>query len=426
MEQIEIKINKLGAIRNSSLKMKPLMIFSGESGLGKSYVAFLIHYIYFLLSESSDRLTLFFADRNLDFESLFTNVKSGDKILSIPKKDVFNWLNKDAISYIGYLIGNEELEGNIEIEIPCDYDDFSFTYREELGGLQGQEEMMYQIELSHFTYSVISSKFVKDMRPFMLLLKAELKDILFGDYKDMQNTYLLPPSRGALMEINERPSFVSGMYQEFFDFKNVLNAPLQRPEDLNQNIVECCVAVNEGNLNRVDGKIMYSTHGVVMPLTAAASSVKELAPLTLYVNRYSTKGVSFLFEEPEAHLHPNRQMKVADMISCMINDGAHMQITTHSDYLIKRFNNLISLNSLKDKIGQDEFSKLIEKWGVRESFLLNASSVGSYILLKDEDGTSHIVEQNIQEDKGISFGSFYSAIESDMALTREIRKYMEE
>ncbi len=426
MEQIEIKINKLGAIRNSSLKMKPLMIFSGESGLGKSYVAFLIHYIYFLLSESSDRLSLFFEDKKFDFESLFTNLKSGDKILSIPKKEVFDWLNKDAISYIGYLIGNEDLEGNVEIEIPCGYDDFSFTYREELGGLQGQEDIIYQIELSHFTYSVISSKFVKDMRPFMLLLKAELKDILFGDYKDMQNTYLLPPSRGALMEINERPSFVSGMYQEFYDFKKVLNAPLQRPENVNPDIVECSEAVNEGSLNRVDGKIMYSTHGVVMPLTAAASSVKELAPLTLFVNRYSTKGVSFLFEEPEAHLHPNRQMKVADMISCMINDGAHMQITTHSDYLIKRLNNLIGIHSLKDKIGQDEFSRLIGKWGVREKFLLNASNVGSYILLRDENGTSHIVEQNIQEDKKISFGSFYSAIENDMTLTREIRKYMEE
>ena len=426
MEQIEIKINRLGAIKDSSLRMKPLMIFSGESGLGKSYAAFLVHYIYFLLSESCDRLELFFSDRKYDFESLYTNVKSGDKILSISKKDVFDWLNKDAISYIGYLVGNEEFEGSVEIKIPCGYDDFEFTYREELGGLQGQEDMMFQIELSHFTYSVISSKFKKDARPFMLLLKAELKDILFGDYKDMENTYLLPPSRGALMEINERPSFVSGMYQEFFDFKNVLNAPLQRPEGVNQDIVECSVAVNEGSLNRVDGKIMYSTHGVVMPLTAAASSVKELAPLTLFVNRYSTKGMSFLFEEPEAHLHPNRQMKVADMISCMINEGAHMQVTTHSDYLIKRFNNLMNLYLLKSKIDNDEFAKLIEKWEVKEVFLLSPASVGSYILKRNDDGTSCIVEQNISEDKEISFGSFYTAIENDMALTREIRKYTEE
>lgn len=425
MKQIDIKINELGAIRDSSLKLKPLMLFSGESGLGKSYAAFLIHYLYFLLSDSSDRLKLFFSDQNYNFESIFDKVQSGSQILTIPKKEVFDWLNKDAVSYIGYLIGNEEFSGSVEIRIPCDYDDFVFTYREDLGGLQGQEEMMYHIELSHFSYNILSSKFEKNLQPFMLLLKAELKDILFGDYKDMGSTYLLPPSRGALMEINERPSFVSGMYQEFFDFKNVLSAAMQRPDTVNQDIIECCMSVNEGSLNRVDGRIMYNTHGVVMPLTAAASSIKELAPLTLFLNRYSTKSVSFLFEEPEAHLHPNRQVKVADMISCMINDGAHMQITTHSDYLIKRFNNLINLYLLKNMIDEDKYRAILQKWGIKEMFLLNPQNVGAYVLRREEDGTSRIVEQDVVTDKEISFDSFYSAIENDMALTREIRKYFE-
>lgn len=426
MKQIEIIINELGAIRDSSLKMKPLMIFSGESGLGKSYAAFLIHYLYLLLSDSCDRLKLFFGDYKYDFESLFDNVKSGSEILSIPKRKVFDWLNKDAISYIGYLIGDEDFTGNVELRIPCGYDDFVFTYREDLGGLQGHEEMMYHIELSNFSYNILSSKFEKNLQPFMLLLKAELKDILFGDYKDMGSTYLLPPSRGALMEVNERPSFVSGMYNEFFDFKKVLSVAMQRPEEINPQIIECSVSVNDGSLNRIDGRIMYNTHGAVMPLTAAASSIKELAPLTLFLNRYSTKGVSFLFEEPEAHLHPNRQVKVADMISCMINDGAHMQITTHSDYLIKRFNNLINLYRLKVVLGEDTFRNILHKWSINEMFLLNPQNVGSYIVKRDENGTSRIVEQNVVADNEISFDSFYSAIESDMELTMEIRKYLDE
>lgn len=425
MKQIDIKINELGAIRDSSLILKPLVLFSGESGLGKSYAAFLIHYLYFLLSDSSDRLKLFFSDHNYNFESILDNAQSGSQILTIPKKEVFDWLNKDAISYIGYLIGNEDFSGSVEIRIPCDYDDFVFTYREDLGGLQGQEEMMYHIELSHFSYNILSSKFEKNLQPFMLLLKAELKDILFGDYKDMGSTYLLPPSRGALMEISERPSFVSGMYQEFYDFKNVLSSPMQRPETVNPDIIECCMSVNEGSLSRVEGRIMYNTHGVVMPLTAAASSIKELAPLTLFLNRYSTKSVSFLFEEPEAHLHPNRQVKLADMISCMINDGAHMQITTHSDYLIKRFNNLINLYLLKDMVDGNTYRTMLQKWGIKEMFLLNPQNVGAYVLKKQEDGTSRIVEQDVITDKEISFDSFYSAIEDDMALTREIRKCFE-
>lgn len=425
MKQIDIRINELGAIRESSLKLKPLMLFSGESGLGKSYVAFLIHYLYFLLSDSSDRLKLFFSDHNYDIDSIFDNAQSGSQILTIPKKEVFEWLNKDVISYIGYLIGNEDFSGSVEIGIPCNYEDFVFTYREDLGGLQGQEEMMYHIELSHFSYNILSSKFEKNLSPFMLLLKAELKDILFGDYKKMGSTYLLPPSRGALMEIYERPSFVSGMYQEFFDFKNVLSAAMQRPDTVNHDIIECCMSVNEGSLNRIDDRIMYNTHGVVMPLTAAASSIKELAPLTLFLSRYSTKSVSFLFEEPEAHLHPNKQVKVADMISCMINDGAHMQITTHSDYLIKRFNNLIKLYLLKDMMDGDEYKSLLQKWDIKEMFLLDPQNVGAYVVKRENDGTSRIVEQDVIGDKEISFESFYSAIEKDMDLSSDICKYFE-
>ena len=162
-----------------------------------------------------------------------------------------------------------------------------------------------------------------------------------------------------------------------------------------------------------------------MPLTAAASSIKELAPLTLFLNKYSTKGVSFLFEEPEAHLHPNRQIKVADMISCIVNEGGHMQITTHSDFLIKRLNNLINLFLLKDKMEENSFKELLSKWNIKETYLLNPENVGAYLLKPNEDGTSQIVEQDIMADSEIPFESFYTAIEDDIALTRDIKKYKE-
>ena len=135
MKKLEFKINQLGAIRNSSIKIKPLMVLSGESGLGKSYAAFLVHYIYYLLSETNDRLKDFFYNK-YDFESIFANATSGETILTIPKKEVLDWINKDAIAYIGYLIGNDDFQGDIEISFPCCYKDFEFTYTEELGGIQ--------------------------------------------------------------------------------------------------------------------------------------------------------------------------------------------------------------------------------------------------------------------------------------------------
>ena len=46
MERIKVKINKLGRVANSSIEIAPMMIFSGESGMGKSYLAILAHYFW--------------------------------------------------------------------------------------------------------------------------------------------------------------------------------------------------------------------------------------------------------------------------------------------------------------------------------------------------------------------------------------------
>ena len=180
MKKLEFKINQLGAIRNSSIKIKPLMVLSGESGLGKSYAAFLIHYIYYLLSDSNDRLKGFFVYyKKYDFDSIFANATSGNTILTISKKEFLEWINKDAITYIGYLIGNDDLQGDIEISFPCDYEDFEFTYTEELGGIQGKEDMIYRLRLRKFSYMMLSREFDKTENPFTALLKAELKHLLF-------------------------------------------------------------------------------------------------------------------------------------------------------------------------------------------------------------------------------------------------------
>ena len=66
MNPVIFQIKKLGAVKNSKIELKPFMIFSGESGLGKSYVAFLVHYLYTLLS-SSYRLNSFFSEKNNRF-----------------------------------------------------------------------------------------------------------------------------------------------------------------------------------------------------------------------------------------------------------------------------------------------------------------------------------------------------------------------
>ena len=47
---INIYINELGRIHDAEINVKPMMVFTGDSGLGKSYTAFLIDHVFNVIS----------------------------------------------------------------------------------------------------------------------------------------------------------------------------------------------------------------------------------------------------------------------------------------------------------------------------------------------------------------------------------------
>ena len=421
MKSVKINIKKLGAIRDSELYIKPLMIFSGESGLGKSYAAFLVHYFYVILL--TQRLKSYFSERKYDFSKILEKRKNGDLLLEVQVKDLISWINKDAIAYVGYLIGNEKLDGEVVFGIPYPNDTIRFEYAEEIVGLDNNEEVYQKVKTDDFVYRIMAGTYDATATPFVELIKAELMATIFKSYNKLRRTYLMPPSRGALMELAERPAFRSGMYHEFFDFKAALARPLSKPPVLSDELTDALFDVNDGSLKQVDGKMMYYTKaGAEMPLTAAASSIKEMAPFTLFLSKFSASDSSVLLEEPEAHLHPHRQVKVADLLACAVKEGCHLQITTHSDYLIKRLNNLIKLHLLKHRLNDSqEYNDLLQKWQIKESYVIDPSEMVAYLLERDEDGTSKIRRQDIDIDGEIPFESFYKVIEEDIELSRDIK-----
>ena len=310
--------------------------------------------------------------------------------------------------------------------MPIQEKTFDFIFTQTLEGLEGQEELYDKLVFKNYVYRVVSTLNIPTPIPYVTLIKAYFQDLVFGDMNNITKTFLLPPSRGSLMEVSERPTFQSGMYEEFFDMKALLNKPQESVSPLNQALIECNARVNNGELKREGEKYLYHMrNGATIPLTAAASSIKELSPLSLLINKFPVKGVSILFEEPEAHLHPSRQVKLADLLACIISAGGHLQVTTHSDYLIKRLNNLMKLSLLKDKISPSDFEKLLNDFQIKEEYLLAVSNVRAYLLEEQSDGSSRIIAQEVGKDNSIPFESFYSVIEDDLELTSRIEEIMD-
>jgi predicted ATPase len=90
--------------------------------------------------------------------------------------------------------------------------------------------------------------------------------------------------------------------------------------------------------------------GLEIDLYNASSSIKQLAPLLLYL-RYRAKAGDFLvIDEPEMNLHPESQVKLLEALAILINLGVRVLLTTHSPYLMAHLNNIVNGNHQDQEI----------------------------------------------------------------------------
>lgn len=79
-----------------------------------------------------------------------------------------------------------------------------------------------------------------------------------------------------------------------------------------------------------------------LDLYNASSSIKQLAPLLLFLRHRAEEGHLLIIDEPEMNLHPEAQARLLEALSMMTNLGVRIILTTHSPYILTHLNSLIS------------------------------------------------------------------------------------
>lgn len=422
MKCIKVRIDQLGRIRDSEILVSPLMVFSGESGLGKSYLALLCHYFFELLINTS-RLNHFFVDNNIDFNVLSKDFNDVGTALEIKKQDLEAWMAKDAILYLRYMLGYDGISGQIEITLPESVPDtMAFTYKKELTGLVDEEEIYTILSLGNLRFR-IQEKTQFDESPFAFLLRFVLIDYIFGNYQMLDSTFVLPPSRGPILTEQIIPT--TGMYSEFLNDMAGLNRIKPRPDTASEIVLKLFRTILEGEVNKEETTYIYTTNDASMPVSAAAASIREIAPLQILAKKQDVSRCAILVEEPEAHLHPLKQRMMADIIGALSHNGAIMQITTHSDYFLRRLNELIMFAKAKKTTDDpDKLRTLSEKVNIVEDMSIDESIIGAYLLRKQADNTSIAVKQDISN--GIPFAAFRDAILDNMNYQDILGDYLQD
>jgi ABC-type cobalamin/Fe3+-siderophores transport system ATPase subunit len=122
--------------------------------------------------------------------------------------------------------------------------------------------------------------------------------------------------------------------------------------------------------------VFVATDGRTMPLSNLSSGQQELIPLLSTLQRRVMASVSQMLyiEEPEAHLFPSAQATLVSLFSQIAQDklpDISIVLTTHSPYILSKFNNLVLAGQLarRRKLREQIESFIPSEFWIREGTL---------------------------------------------------------
>ena len=400
---IRIIIDKLGPITDSEIVFKPFMVFTGESGLGKSYTALLWYNL--ITSLTPMRLQEFITKK------INGSVKEE---LTFKFKDFRMWLNQNTAAFFGYLLGNNNF--NCQVNYVFETDDDKPV----------EMKRLHDEDASGFTRYSINGDidvFPLDLEDNVLMmsfsLHGYLSELCFG--KNYLRPLILPPARAAFMGANTTSPI--GMYRDFLAQLDDLKTPSRIISPDNQFFVNYIAKLSDGEIVLENGSVFLQFEsGEKIPVSAAASSVKELMPFLLMLQNGKIRQYnSLLFAEPEAHVHPKKQFLLMDMLARCCNKGMLIQMTTHSDYLLGRMNQLLVLGKIREK-SMEAFEIFCKEHQFNKNLYLHTEQIGGYYFKRENDRVV-IEEQDLS--LGLPFNSFENTVKSQMELSADINDLAE-
>ena len=149
---------------------------------------------------------------------------------------------------------------------------------------------------------------------------------------------------------------------------------------------------------KIRERISYMIEDKKIPLYRASSMVSELASLVIFLKNLLMPNDLLIFEEPESHLHPDSQVKIAKVISKLIKKNLNLIITTHSDFLLQKINNYLKISVLP-------LEKIIEIFG--EDLSIQADDVAINLFIRDDETNQTMVKMLEFDSFGLTEDIFY-------------------
>ncbi len=186
-----IHIEELGPLKNVDIELAQLMLFTGASNLGKSYVNFLCYYVFSLFA--NNRIQRFLSNK------IEGKIAKGDKLsFSFSLSDLRRWMMEDARIFMRELLNYPDLPCSVSFDFGKDLE-YAVTYE-----VQNLEEIEASLKWAMLT---INNKQVSFYTPAGVVSQSQRISSMIGYFlteellgKQLLRSYLLPPGRASLLD----------------------------------------------------------------------------------------------------------------------------------------------------------------------------------------------------------------------------------
>ncbi|MCE2668386.1 MAG: AAA family ATPase [Microcystis sp.] len=448
---MKVKIKNLGILKQAEFSLGDFTIICGGNNTGKTYATYaLFGFLYtwrrlltwptFGLKEKINQL-LSDGVISLDLQEY---VQQCESILTTGCQRYVQQIPE-------VFAANEERFKNVNFQIELNFDNIQFQNK-------------YERKISTATWEIISiSKPEND--PYLsitLLTETEkinlpvhfLEDIIYDSIQDIIFSQFFPRpfiasaertgaaifrkelnfARNRLLEeISKNSNF--NPRELLFNVSQDYALPVKKNVDFTRQIetivkktsfiAENHPSILEDFADIIGGQYMITSNDELyyipkgkklrLSMDESSSAVRSLLDIGFYLRHEARIGDLLMVDEPELHLHPENQRRIAKLFARLINIGIKVFITTHSDYIIKEINTLIMLNH-----DQPHLKQIAAEEGYRQEELLSADQVKVYIaeqaleMLKGKKRKTKfntLTPAKIDPEMGIEARSFDTTIE---------------
>lgn len=201
-------------------------------------------------------------------------------------------------------------------------------------------EFRFQKENLHFNFGSSTTKIIKECASTVYL-------------SEEFNALYLPPkevvSAMDAIEATRRTLEIPGFDDTYIDLIDSLSLPTSRgkiAKHLMTAMAHLEKATGGGKMKQEDGEFIFTRGREKYGMRSVAEGIRKVSVLShLIGNRTLKKGTILFIDEPETNLHPHAIVLFVEMLYQIAKSGVQIYLATHSEFLLKRFEQLTRENN---------------------------------------------------------------------------------